>query len=95
MLVATGGDVLCRDDLEELVARAELLKMPVALAPSVTPLLSERRIALLRRLGVTIASISLDGATPAVHDGVRGVPATSRRRWRRSACCAASASRCR
>ncbi len=73
VLVATGGDVLCREDLEELVARAALLKMPFALAPSVTPLLTEQRMALLSRLGVTIASISLDGATAAVHDGVRGV----------------------
>ena len=39
VLVATGGDVLCRDDLEELVARARALEMPFALAPSVTPLL--------------------------------------------------------
>ena len=73
VLVATGGDVLSRDDLDELVARAGLLKMPIALAPSVTPLLTEQRIALLCRLGVKVVSISLDGATAAVHDGVRGV----------------------
>lgn len=73
VVVATGGDVLSRADLDELAARAVLLQLPFALAPSVTPLLTEERIVLLHRLGVGIVSISLDGATAAVHDGVRGV----------------------
>jgi radical SAM protein len=73
VLVATGGDVLMRDDLDELAARAAGLKLPLALAPSVTPLLGEGRIASLRRAGVKVASISLDGATAATHEGVRGV----------------------
>jgi radical SAM protein len=73
VLVATGGDVLMRDDLDELAARAAELKLPLALAPSVTPLLTEERIASLRRAGVKVASISLDGATAATHEGVRGV----------------------
>ena len=74
VLVATGGDVLMRPDLDELAARARSLALPLALAPSVTPLLTEERIATLRRLGVRVASISLDGASAGVHDGVRGVP---------------------
>src|SRR6266545_181969 len=73
VLVATGGDVLMRPDLHDLVARAAELKLPLALAPSVTPLLTRERVASLRRLGVKVASISLDGATASVHDGVRGV----------------------
>ncbi len=75
VLVATGGDVLMRADLDELAARARELKVPLALAPSVTPLLTGERIASLRRRGgVRVASISLDGASAATHDGVRGVP---------------------
>ena len=73
MLVATGGDVLLRHDLDPLLERARALKVPVALAPSVTPLLTDERVAALRRAGVRVASISLDGATAATHDGVRGV----------------------
>jgi radical SAM protein len=73
VLVATGGDVLLRHDLDVMVERARALKVPVALAPSVTPLLTDERVAELRRAGVKVVSISLDGATPATHDGVRGV----------------------
>ena len=75
VLVATGGDVLMRADLDELAGRARELRVPVALAPSVTPLLTAPRIASLRdRGGVRVASISVDGACAATHDGVRGVP---------------------
>ena len=74
VLVATGGDVLMRADLDELAARARTLGLPLALAPSVTPLLDEARVASFRSLGVRVASISLDGATSATHDGIRGVP---------------------
>jgi len=74
VLVATGGDVLMRADLDELAAAARSLTLPLALAPSVTPLLSEERVASFRGLGVRVASISLDGASADVHDGIRGVP---------------------
>ena len=74
VLVATGGDVLMRAGLDALAVRARELKLPLALAPSVTPLLDEERVASLRRLGVRVASISVDGATASVHDRIRGVP---------------------
>ncbi len=73
VLVATGGDVLERRDLDLVAGRAAAARVPFALAPSVTPLLTDERIASLRRAGVKIASISLDGATAAVHEGIRGV----------------------
>lgn len=73
VLVATGGDVLLRHDLDAMLERARALKVPVALAPSVTPLLTDERVAELHRSGVKVASISLDGATAATHDGVRGI----------------------
>ena len=74
VLVATGGDVLMRADLDDLAATAHDAGLPLALAPSVTPLLTDERVAAMRRLGVRIASISLDGAEPATHDGIRGIP---------------------
>ena len=49
VLVATGGDVLLRHDLDAMIARARASKVPVALAPSVTPLLTDERIAELHR----------------------------------------------
>ena len=73
VLIATGGDVLMRHDLDAMIERARALKVPVALAPSVTPLLTDERVVELHRAGVRVVSISLDGGTPETHDGVRGV----------------------
>ena len=74
ILVLTGGDCLKRPDLVELVAHAEARQVPVALAPSVTALLEDETLRQVRAHGVTTASLSLDGAGPATHDGVRGIP---------------------
>jgi radical SAM protein len=74
VLVMTGGDVMSRSDLLELVAAARQVGLPVALAPSVTSRLKTGPLDELRRLGVTSVSLSLDGATSATHEGIRGVP---------------------
>jgi radical SAM protein len=74
VLIATGGDVLMRPDLDRLARRGAALHLPLALSPSVTPLLTAERAGELRRLGVKVASISLDGATAGCHEGIRGVP---------------------
>ncbi len=73
VLVATGGDVLERRDLDALLDRAATLRIPVALAPSVTPLLTDERVAAMRAAGVKVASISLDGASASTHERIRGV----------------------
>ncbi|RIV22910.1 TIGR04053 family radical SAM/SPASM domain-containing protein [Alicyclobacillaceae bacterium I2511] len=73
VLIMTGGDVLMRPDVFELVTEARRLGIPVGLAPSVTPRLTAESIEHMVSLGVKVASISLDGATPATHEGVRGV----------------------
>ncbi len=74
ILVLTGGDCLLRSDLFELVAHAKELGVPVALSPSVTPQLTPEKIELMVSSGINAVSISLDGAVPATHDGVRGIP---------------------
>ena len=74
ILVITGGDALMRDDLDHLVSFARDRKIRVALAPSVTPLLTDARLASLRELGVKVASLSIDGASPETHDRLRGIP---------------------
>jgi AdoMet-dependent heme synthase len=73
VLVLTGGDVLMRADVLELVACARGLGLPVAISPSVTPRLEPEGLSAMRRLGVKAASLSLDGASAATHEGLRGV----------------------
>lgn len=73
VLVITGGDALMRPDLDRLLKRARTAGIHVALAPSVTPLLTDDRLASLRRLGVKVASLSVDGASPSTHDLMRGI----------------------
>lgn len=74
ILILTGGDCLKRSDLLEIVDYARSLSVPVALAPSVTPLLTLARMRELREHGIKTVSISLDGMDAATHDAVRGVP---------------------
>lgn len=74
ILVFTGGDCLLRPDVFELVDHATALGIPVAMSPSVTPMLTEDAIAEMVARGVKAVSLSLDGANAATHDGVRGIP---------------------
>jgi radical SAM protein len=74
ILVLTGGDCLKRPDLLQLIDYAKASAIPVALAPSVTPLLTRATMDEWRDHGVKTVSISLDGMDAATHDGVRGVP---------------------
>jgi AdoMet-dependent heme synthase len=74
ILVLTGGDCLLRHDLWELVAHATSLGIPTALSPSVTPELTDEAIDRIATSGIKAVSISLDGARPDTHDGVRGIP---------------------
>lgn len=73
ILILTGGDCLMREDIVELAAYAQSLRVPVAIAPSVTPRLTDTTLNSLRDVGVTSASLSLDGASPSSHDAVRGI----------------------
>jgi radical SAM protein len=72
-VVFTGGDPLKRPDLVSLVARATALGIPAAVAPSATTGLTRDVVHALAGAGVQAMSLSLDGPTPAHHDGVRGV----------------------
>ena len=74
ILVLTGGDCLLRPDVFDLVDRAVELGIPVALSPSVTPMLTPEAIERMVTSGVKAVSLSLDGATAATHDGIRNIP---------------------
>jgi radical SAM protein len=74
ILVLTGGDCLLRPDLFDLIGHAQSARIPVALSPSVSPLLDQRMIERIAAAGVKAVSVSLDGASPGTHDRVRGIP---------------------
>jgi radical SAM protein len=73
ILILTGGDCLMRDDVVEIARYARSVNVPVAIAPSVTARLTSATLCALREVGVKSASLSLDGASAATHDAVRGV----------------------
>lgn len=74
VLVLTGGDPLKRPDLFAIVEAAAARRLAVALAPSVTPLLTQEAIRRLAAAGVHRIALSLDGPEAACHDAFRGMP---------------------
>ncbi len=76
MVIFTGGDPLERDDLPGIIKAAVTRQIRTSMAPSVTPLLTPRVIESWKEQGVSSVSLSLDGATQAVHDRFRGVLGT-------------------
>lgn len=74
ILVLTGGDCLTREDIVELAAYAHHVGVPVAVAPSVSSRMTPALLRQLHAQGVSHASLSLDGASPDTHEGIRQVP---------------------
>ena len=72
-LILTGGDCLVRPDLFEILDHARRFDVPVGLAPSVSPSLTGATAQRLHAAGVRSISISLDGAAPRTHDGIRRI----------------------
>ncbi len=72
-LVITGGDPMLRRDLVDITRHATARGLPVALTPSATPQVTEARLGELVDAGLSRIAISLDGATAATHDGMRGI----------------------
>jgi radical SAM protein with 4Fe4S-binding SPASM domain len=73
MMAFTGGEPLVRGDLFELLAYAQALGFTNTMATNAT--LIDDTVALrLRRHGVVIAAVSLDGFEAATHDSIRGLP---------------------
>lgn len=76
MLVLTGGDPMKREDLFDLMRLGRELKVPTAITPSTTPLLTRDVVAKYRELNVVAMGVSLDGPTAAIHDSFRKVDGT-------------------
>ena len=70
VMVFSGGEPLCRDDIFELIAIAKKADIPVALASNGT-LIDAAKARQIRESGVARVSISLDGATSDTHDQLR------------------------
>ena len=73
LLVLTGGDPLRRPDIADLVRYGVEQGLSVSLTPSATGAATTDRLRALRDAGLARLAVSLDGATPAVHDAFRGV----------------------
>jgi MoaA/NifB/PqqE/SkfB family radical SAM enzyme len=69
----TGGEILMRPDLDELVRASRPWKTVVSVATNGV-LLGHAQASRLKKLGVRIVTISLDSADPEVHDRSRGYP---------------------
>jgi radical SAM protein with 4Fe4S-binding SPASM domain len=73
MMAYTGGEPLVRDDLFELLAYSQALGFSNTLATNAT-LIDDAVAQKLRRYGVVIGAVSLDGFDAETHDFVRGQP---------------------
>ena len=73
MMAFTGGEPLVRPDLFELLAYSQALGFTNTLATNAT-LIDDAVAQRLRRCGVVIGAVSLDGFDAATHDFVRGQP---------------------
>lgn len=73
VLILTGGDVLRRTGIFELISYARQQGIHVAVSPSVTPLLTEDAVDRFAAAGVSAMSLSLDGACAKTHDELRGM----------------------
>jgi MoaA/NifB/PqqE/SkfB family radical SAM enzyme len=73
-VILTGGDPLERADLFDLIAYARSLGLEVSVSPSATPRLTTDVVRRFVAAGVAAISLSIDGATEAHHDDLRGVP---------------------
>jgi len=73
MMAFTGGEPHVRHDLFELLAYSRSLGFTNTIATNAT-LIDDAVARQLRRSGVVIAAVSLDGFDAATHDFVRGLP---------------------
>jgi len=73
MMAFTGGEPLLRDDLVELLAYSQALGFTNTIATNAV-LVDDVVAKRLKRYGVVIAAVSLDGFDEETHDRVRGQP---------------------
>lgn len=81
LFVLTGGDPAKRPDTIELIRYGVDLGLRMGMTPSATPLLTHNFLAAASDAGLSRLAMSLDGATPEVHDRFRGVDGSFELTW--------------
>src|SRR5665648_270442 len=72
VFIISGGDPLQRKDIFEVASYASSLGFRVVMSPSGSDMTAET-FEKMKHAGVKMISISLDGSTPAIHDGFRNI----------------------
>ena len=72
VLILTGGDIMKKRGLEDILRKTKELGIPASMSPSATPLLNDDAFAMMKKYGVKSLSLSLDGASSDTHDWLRG-----------------------
>jgi radical SAM protein with 4Fe4S-binding SPASM domain len=71
--VFTGGDVMKRADIFDMVAQASALNLQPSVMASITPLFTDEAVCHFADVGLDSLSIGLDGSCAAYHDEFRGI----------------------
>jgi AdoMet-dependent heme synthase len=74
VFVLSGGDLLKRPDVFELIEFGFRLGLRMAVTPATTPLATDETLDRLKSAGIARLAVSLDGSSPAIHDAFRRVP---------------------
>jgi radical SAM protein len=82
ILIFTGGDPMMRRDLFDLIAYATQKGLRCSLTPTATALPTVERLVKAREAGIRRIALSLDAATPEVHDQFRQVQGSWERTMR-------------
>ncbi|HEU4565080.1 MAG TPA: TIGR04053 family radical SAM/SPASM domain-containing protein [Gemmatimonadaceae bacterium] len=73
VFVLSGGDLLKRPDVFELIEYGFNLGLRMAVTPATTPLATPETIRRLKDAGISRLAVSIDGSAPAIHDEFRRV----------------------
>jgi AdoMet-dependent heme synthase len=82
LFVLTGGDPAKRADTIEVIRYGAGLGLRMGMTPSATPLLTRDFLGRAADAGLSRLAMSLDGATPEVHDRFRGVDGSFDLTWK-------------
>lgn len=72
VLILTGGDIMKKKGLQDILRKAKEIGIPASMSPSATELLNVDAYEMMERCDVRSLSLSLDGATATTHDWLRG-----------------------
>ena len=74
MVIFTGGNMLMRDRIRDIIDFTHKLGIPFSVSPSASPLLTRDFLRYIRNRGVKSLSLSLDGDYGGSHDWLRRSP---------------------